>query len=468
MKHRTVRRLTPELQQALVALAGSLIPSGLALAGLWYLQVSPYLWMLAAVLLVLLALFVTFSIWRNARFQLRSLHNLLEAMVKGNYTLRGARGQGGAYDSLVIIINELADTLHRQRLRSEEKQLLLLKVINQIDVAILAWDDSGHIQLVNPAAAELLDIKLLQNEKASGNDVAEPLPACIDFARTMRTGQAQLRDLEFGQSRGRYMLFKERFFADGNTHHLLFMTNIAGILRVEEKKAWQHLIRVLSHEINNSLAPLHSLSRSLCKQVELREQDQALAAELIKGLSIVERRAQSLTSFLQRYKTLASLPEPLQAPVDLKQLVTGVCELFAGQAVRISGLPIIVKLDAGQMEQVLVNLLKNAVEANASATAADAHADNTIEIGWSCEQHQLTLFVSDTGIGIASEENLFTPFYTTKSQGSGIGLSLCRQIVEAHGGLLQLGNRKDRSGCIVSIVLPLLDGQGASFQSSSA
>ena len=158
MKHPVPRRISPELQQALLTLAANLIPSVLVLVCLWFLEVSLYLWLLTCVLLAFFTLFTTFSIWRNVRFQFRSLHNLLEAMVKGNYTLRGAHSQGGSYDKLVTVINELAGTLHRQRVQSEEKQLLLLKVINQIDVAILAWDDSNRIQLINPAAAALLDI----------------------------------------------------------------------------------------------------------------------------------------------------------------------------------------------------------------------------------------------------------------------------------------------------------------------
>lgn len=456
MKHPAPRRISPELQQALVTLAGNLIPSMLVLACLWYLQVSPYLWLLAAVLLGFLTLFTTFSIWRNASFQFRSLHNLLEAMVKGNYTLRGARGQGGSYDKLVTVINELADTLHKQRMQSEEKQLLLLKVIHQIDVAILAWDDSNRIQLMNPAAAALLNLPNEKPEEMHSDKAAVVLPLSIDFANSMPVGKAQLRDLEFGNNRGRYVLFKERFIADGNTRHLLFMTNIAGILREEEKKAWQNLIRVLSHEINNSLTPLNSLSRTLIKQVELREQDETLARELINGMSIIGKRAETLTNFLQNYKKLTSLPEPVLAPVEVKQLVTGVCTLFAGQGITISGAPVIVKMDAAQMEQVLINLIKNAVEANESAAAIEVHPDSAIDITWYCAENQLKLLINDTGDGLASKENLFTPFYTTKSKGSGIGLSLCRQIVEAHRGQLVLNNRKDRPGCTVSIVLPLL------------
>jgi two-component system, NtrC family, nitrogen regulation sensor histidine kinase NtrY len=395
------------------------------------------------------------SVWRTANFHFRSLHNLLEAMVKGNFTLRGAGGDESAYGKLVTIINDLADTLHKQRMQAEEKQLLLLKVINQIDVAIVAWDDSNRIQLMNPAAEALLNQASEKPEEIPAGE-AVVMPASIDFANRMPVGKAQLRDLEFGNKRGRYVLFKERFIADGNTHHLLFMTNIAGILREEEKKAWQNLIRVLSHEINNSLAPLNSLSRTLIKQVELREQDETLARELINGMSIIGKRAETLTNFLQNYKKLSSVPEPVLAQVDMTQLVTSVCALFAGQSITISGEPVMVKLDAAQIEQVLINLLKNAVEANESAAAIEARRDSGIGISWYCAENQLTLSISDTGNGLASKENLFTPFYTTKSKGSGIGLSLCRQIVEAHGGQLYLENRKDRPGCTVSIVLPLL------------
>lgn len=447
MKNLAPPGLPPELQQALTALIGTLIPGLMMLLALWYLEVSSYLWALAAVLLVLLALFVTFSAWRHAMFQFRSLHNLLEAMVKGNYTMRGARGEGGSYDTVVSVINELADTLHRQRLQSEEKQVLLLKVISQIDVAVLAWDEDLRIQLINPAAAELFGVNTAISEKA-------PLPASIEFATTMQTGQAQLRDLEFATTRGRYVLFKERFVADGNTQHLLFMTNISGILRAEEKKAWQNLIRVLSHEINNSLAPLQSLSQTLARQVELREQDNALAGELNKGLMIIGKRAAALTNFLHHYKTLASLPEPMLAAVDLKQLVTGVCDLFADLRIRITGLPIVVRLDAGQMEQVLINLLKNAAEAKETGE----NSDTAIEISWFCSDQKITVLIGDSGRGIASQQNLFMPFYTTKNEGSGIGLSLCRQIIEAHGGEIFLENRKDQLGCIVSITLPMPDG----------
>ena len=434
-------RSSIERQLTLLTLFANLVPSLLVVALLWHFHVSAYLTGIIAVLLLFLTLYCVSNVWRQSQFQFRNLHNLLEAIVRGDYSFRGSRKFGGsAFGALILTINELANTLHRQRLKSEESQLLVKKVVDQIDVAIIAWDQQQTIQLINPAARRILNFP--------EGPLTEPsLPEFLAFASKLKVGETQVQDLQFPATRGRYRLHIERFIAGGNTHHLLFLTNLSAILRVEERRAWRNLVRVLSHEINNSLSPLKSYSTTLSSQIEKRETDENLKQELIEGMHIIGHRADSLAKFVQSYYEISKLPEPTRKATDFQQCLPRLTKLFPNNTINFKGKPVMVPIDLTQIEQVLINLIKNAIEAGTPSSP--------IEVLWMVQGSSLLVKVVDNGSGIQNLENLFTPFYTTKASGSGIGLVLSQQIVEAHDGYLTLANRQDTQGSIATLSLPM-------------
>ncbi|MCG8506979.1 MAG: ATP-binding protein, partial [Sphingomonadales bacterium] len=325
-----------------------------------------------------------------------------------------------------------------------ESQLLVQKVVDQIDVAIIAWDQNGNIRLINPAASRLLSEKPVAN---TGAEASLKLPEELAFANDMQVGETLVADLTFRSEPARYRLHLERFISEGDTHNLLFLTNVSSILRLEERRAWRNLVRVLSHEINNSLAPLKSFSDSLKTQIEKRESDESLKQELLDGMSVIGNRADSLASFVQSYHKIAKLPEPEKREQDFRQLMEGLVKFFPENPIVLQGEPVKLRLDAGQMEQALINLIKNAVEASSQG--------ESIEVSWRQEGRRLVVVVRDHGEGIQNPENLFTPYYTTKPSGSGIGLVFCQQVIEAHDGYLTIANRDDGPGCEASITLPL-------------
>jgi len=430
-----------EHQLALLTLLANLIPSLLLLLALWWFEVSPYAIGIVGVLLLFLTLYSVSTVWRQSQYQFRSLHNLLDAIVRGDYSFRGTHtAKSGAFGELVSTINALAKTLQRQRLQSEESQLLVQKVVDQIDVAIIAWDQNQIIHLINPAARKLLDL-------ADMHTGEQQMPEVLAFANAMTAGETQVKDLQFPESRGRHRLHLERFIADGNTHNLLFVTNVSSLLRLEERRAWHNLVRVLSHEINNSLTPLKSFSNSLKTQIEKRETDSALKQELLDGIAIIGNRADSLAEFVQSYQKIARIPEPDRKPVDFRSLVSGMAKLFPDNPVRLDGETFVLAIDAAQIEQVMINLIKNAVEASA--------AGQPIAVSWKQDGTRLLVRILDNGEGIQSADNLFTPYYTTKPSGSGVGLVFCQQVIEAHGGFLSIANRESVPGCEVSLGLPV-------------
>ena len=442
-----------EYRLARITTIAWLVPSIGLIVTLWLFDTSLYLIGILSALLSGIGLYCVITVWQKTQYQFRNLHNLLDAIGQGDYSLRGvATKSTSAYSNLVQSINALADTLHHQRLKSEESYYLLEKIVNQFDGAIIAWDKKDTVLILNTAAAKLLDIPCDGEKPIADRSIA--LPDSLAVAKTMAPCETCVVEDQFGSSHGKYRLHLEQFISGGDIHSLLFMINVSNILREEEKKAWQNLIRVLSHEINNSLAPLSSLSNALQNQVKKRERDPVLASELRDGLSIVENRAKSLQNFIKSYQSIASLPKPENSIVQFDKIIDNLVKLFSDENLRITGEIINLSADPAQLEQVFINLIKNAIDANKS-NAKVHDEEKVVDIHWFQKDSTLKVMVKDVGEGIQNKDNIFTPFYTTKDHGSGIGLVLCQQIVEGHGGYLSIANRKDRPGCVVTIELPL-------------
>ncbi len=407
-------------------------------------NISIWLILLTGLFGSLMILYASYSIYQKISYQFRSISNLLEALIQGDYALRARSDQsGGALDELVSAMNDLAQGMSQQRWESVESQLLLRTIIEHIDVAIIALTQNNQIRFSNPAADHLLQL----HNTSSNQQLLQQLA----FVQELTSGCHQLVELSLGYQQGRFNVYIEEFRDAGKQHKLLFITDMRSLLRTEERKAWQDLIRVISHEINNSLSPIASISQTLKRLIERDARGETLAEDLREGLHIISERAIGLSQFVESYKQLAKLPEPQIQPLAIRPLVEKIVALFHHTAIEIeTETNFTLQLDPIQFEQVLINLIKNAVEATALTNPS-----SIIKIRWAVSHQFFKLDICDQGTGISNPNNLFVPFYSTKKKGSGIGLVLSRQIIEAHNGRLTLSNQ-DSGGCCASIELPVL------------
>jgi two-component system nitrogen regulation sensor histidine kinase NtrY len=330
--------------------------------------------------------------------------------------------------------------LRTKRLGSMEAFTLLRTVIAEIDVAIFAFDHESRLKLVNIAGERLLD----QPSERLLTKTAEEL----DMQEFLHAESAVLQHTFPGHA-GRWGIRTRAFREDGLPHTLLVMTDLTRALREEELQAWKRLVRVLGHELNNSLAPIQSIAGSLRSLVARDPLPDDWKSDTLSGLGIIESRSESLARFLEAYSRLARLPAPNKGPVAVEPWIRRIAAMELRTPIRIVPGPAMnIPADATQLDQLLINLLRNASEASSETGGA-------VELGWRNGHGALDVWVRDEGLGIANPANLFVPFFTTKPGGSGIGLVLSRQIAEAHGGTLTLENRPDRTGCEALLHLPL-------------
>jgi len=399
----------------------------------------------AAVSTLLLAL----RLRRRVIYPLYTLSNLLEALREGDFSLRGSRARrGDAVGDVIWEVNALAQTLREQRLRVEESSALLGKIIEAIDIALFSFDDAGRLQLINQAGLRLLDL---------GADAARALDAeSLGLKECLQVESAAVLKRSFGGAAGSFDVRRFRFRSGGRPRDLLVITDLSRALREEERLAWQRLIRVLGHELNNSLAPIKSMAATLTRMIGREPLADDWREDAEAGLKVIGDRAEALNRFMIGYTALARLPPPIRRRVALRPLLQQVAALEHRVAVRLHEIPeLSFEADPDQLEQALINLLKNAAEASLPQAGA-------VDIEAAVIDGELRIDLLDEGLGLARTDNLFVPFFTTKPGGSGIGLVLARQIIEGHGGQLSLANRKERSGCRARVVVPVLAGIGDS------
>lgn len=426
-------------KRVLFTVLWAIVPSFLlALALLWSADLSFYLQSLVSIFLAASIVFSLTYFMSNIKDQFISLSNLVEALNIGDFSLRGKseKAQSGHSD-LIYQINTLADSLTTARYDFKESQLLLAKVIKQIKVAIIACDENNKITMVNPETESLLG---MNESKLIHKTLFD-----LSLSQLESIKSNSIENLTLGSRNARWHIYKDGFRDQGTQHTLYILSDMDLLLSQQEQKAWKDLVRVLSHEINNSLAPIISLTSTLDKMISHADIETEDKADIKSGLSIIQDRATSLKRFILGYRELTHLPEPKKQMIDLVSVIDQLVS-FLKYPLKLN-LPTELKinLDAAQIEQCLINLLKNAFEAGGP--------DNEIELNLLASD-QITIEILDKGDGIQNMDNLFVPLFTTKQQGTGIGLSLCKQIIQAHNGQLQLTNRKN-GGCRVEIKLPI-------------
>jgi two-component system, NtrC family, nitrogen regulation sensor histidine kinase NtrY len=442
-----MRSLTYEHRIQLLALAAGLPGSLIAILLLWFGDYSSQTAWTLTVLIIIFWLGFAISLRHRVVFSLQTLSNLLAAMREEDFSIRarGARSDD-ALGEVMIEVNALSQTLREQRLGALEAAALLRTVIEEIDVAIFTFDNSHTLKLVNRAGERLL---ARPSERLLGFTAAElGLAGCIEgeSARTV--------ELSFPGGVGRWGLRRGSFRQDGLPHDLIVLSDLSRTLREEERQAWQRLIRVLGHELNNSLAPIQSVAQSMESNLQRAQIDTPPSSkidivldDLRQGLAIIRSRTEALGRFMAAYARLARLPQPTLAPVELRELVRRGAELETRVRVQVvEGPPATISADRDQLEQLLINLIRNAAE-------AVLEIGGEVLVKWSLERSRVQLSIIDDGPGLSNTTNLFVPFFTTKPGGSGIGLVLCRQIAEAHGGSLTLENRHGRRGCEARFIM---------------
>lgn len=434
-----------ERRITLLALAAGFPAVVLVAFLLWYDSYSTRLQWTVDLLLTVLWLGIAFNLKQRIVRPLQTLSNILAAIREGDYSIRGRRAASGdALGEVMLEVNDLGQTLREQRLGAMEATALLRTVMGEIDVAVFAFDGNQCLRLVNRAGERLLAQPTMRLLGRTSDQLG--LTACLNAGAGAGPHTMQM---VFPGGVGRWDIRRSTFREGGAQHQLLVLTDLSKTLREEERTAWQRLLRVLGHELNNSLAPIKSVAGSLADLLNRQPRPDDWDEDVQHGLEVISSRADSLARFVESYSKLARLPEPVFEAVDLGELLRRVASLERRLPVRVvSGPEVIIQGDSVQLEQLLINLVRNAVDASVETGGA-------VELGWEQHNGQVELCVRDEGPGLAGTANLFVPFFTTKAGGSGIGLVLSRQIAEAHGGTLALENRHQTHGCIARLRLPL-------------
>ena len=438
-----MRRLTHDQQVVLLALAAGLPGAITSLVILWTGDYTPKVQWTLTVLIVGCLLGFAASIRSRVVLPLQTLANLLAAMREDDFSIRGRTADPeDPLGAALIEVNALAETLHEQRLGAVEATALLRTVMEQVDVAVFAFDPTERLRIVNRTGERLMG----RNMEQMLGRTAEELSVTDWFGDAPRVVDLSLP----GGSVGRWEVRRTTFRLGGLPHDLLVLSDVSRPLREQERLAWQRLIRVIGHELGNSLGPIKSIAGSLETLLQRNPPPEDWRDDMSRGLQVIASRTESLSRFTAAYARLARLPAPKLSSVVLKPLLVKIAGLESRVPVNVRpGPDLTVTVDPDQIEQLFINLIRNAADACLEV------GGTSVSLGWRRTRHGVEIWVDDEGPGLSNTTNLFVPFFTTKPGGSGIGLLLCRQIAEAHDGSLKLENRPDSRGARATLTLPV-------------
>ena len=354
---------------------------------------------------------------------LQTLSNVVAALREDDFSFRarGAR-RGDALGDLALEINALAGTLQGQRGSARDALTLVERVMSSMESPVLAFHADGRLRLLNRAAMTGFGLHGMVGAQAERVGLGELLKVAD-------------QGVYAGAGTVRWAVRRTTFRLQGAPHTLIVLSDVAAALREEERLAWQRLIRVLSHEINNSLTPIKSLAGSLRTRlpglVSGDESDEA-ASDFRRGLELIEDRAASLNRFLQAYQQLTRLPAPTLERIQLEGLLGRVVRLEVRLEVRLkAGPPVWIMADTDQLQQLLINLVKNAVEA---AVSADVQREPAVELGWSVEGSQVVVAVRDNGAGLTNPGMFLCRFIRRSRRGVASGWCWRSRLLRGMGG----------------------------------
>jgi nitrogen fixation/metabolism regulation signal transduction histidine kinase len=379
---------------------------------------------------------------------LQTLANVVAALREDDYSFRARGGQrSDALGDLALEVNRLASTLQGRRAGALEAMALVERVMRSMQSPVLAFDPEGRLRLLNAAGERAFGLRV---QTALGHSAAQ-----LELEELLRVGDDVI-SLGRGQQPVRWVVKRTTFRLRGIPHTLLVLSDVSAALREEERLAWERLIRVLGHEINNSLTPIKSIAGSLRGRLAALNDVSGEKGDFERGLEVIENRSESLNRFLQAYRQLMGLPAPKLGKVSLTALVERVAQLERRVVVNVApAADVVLQIDGDHIEQALINLVRNAADAALSPDAIDGNEAH-VDISWQTTGAEVVIAILDNGPGLTNAGNLFVPFYTTKPGGTGIGLVLAQQIAQAHRGSVQLANRTDgHTGCRADLRLPL-------------
>ena len=376
---------------------------------------------------------------------MRRWFRMVEAIRYGDFSLNFAtdKRQSPEEQRMIEDINEVMAQLRVRLTEKEERFKYLETLLDTVDTSMLIVDKLGYVQWMNRAGVQELcghTIHHLDELQVLNRD----FPSVLESLQPGEVKVVRIYKEEMMQD----MAVTVTDYSNNRVDlRLVNLKNIRSVLEENEMEAWQKLVRVLTHEIMNSITPIISLSDTLCERAVQQGMDES--SLMLQGMQTIHRRSKGLLNFVENYRKLSRLSSPMLAPVSVGDLLGDIKKLFASSKVqyvyRIEDESRVLMADRSQMEQVLINLLKNATE----ACAEQEHPEVVVATSYDQEKRIFRLSVTDNGCGILPEvlDRIFIPFFTTKPTGSGIGLSLCKQIMTLHGGSLQVTSEVGKGSC---------------------
>lgn len=418
--------------------------------GLFMFMITRPNMLFAAILMALVIILQHVELFHFVSITNQKLTRFLES-VKYSDFITGFTADnklGKSFKELNTAFTEVLEAFRKARSEKEEQGQYLNTVVQQVRTGILSFDADGNVQLMNTNARRFLGVNTLKN-------ISELIPVNPRLFHSLNSVEPGKSELYKGNNELYLTIQATELRIRGNDIKLVTLQNIQGELQQQELEAWRNLTRVLRHEIMNSITPISSLTSTLrdILDMEMTKKENAYelkeegAEDLREGLATIENRSKGLIRFIDAYREYTSLPQPKLAPVRLKELIEKVAHLMKTDLRKTEILfehecssdHLIINADAEMIEQVLINLLKNAKEALAETDHPLLRLIGKYEDG------SVKIEVIDNGPGIIREaiDNIFVPFYTTKRTGSGIGLSLSRQIMQMHNGSITVESEPD-------------------------
>lgn len=376
-----------------------------------------HLWFSMAGCLVLLSL-LTINLYRMQIKQTKMLQRIVECVQSQSLSEKiHAPFETQAITQIANQLNTLLQSQKEKMQKEESRFLYYNQLLQEVDTALIVTDNKGIIEWYNHSAENLFGQQMY-------------LPECI------HQGIVAGHDVIHYEKDSRQMdlaLSQNRMLVQGRECRIISLKNLHGTLNRTEMEAWQKLIRVLTHEIMNSITPIISLSDTLCERSNEGPLSESAQQTLQQGLGIIHRRCKGLMEFVQNYRKLTRIAPPVKVPIGINAFLKDLQRLVGGTDIRFTDdtpAGSVWHADRGQMEQVFLNLLKNAREACRNCPEPE------IIVCANKQKERIIFTIKDNGEGILPEvrERIFVPFFTTKPNGSGIGLSLCRQIITLHDG----------------------------------